>query len=114
VTKRTTGDSEYRAIVSAQILSSAKQLLSGQLGIIAAARQLSAFRHFDPELGTPLRVFVGIASETDDLPIGEVRQQWSAEALERKDREIVEAEQTYRDSAIEAATELVRLLEVPS
>ena len=33
-------------------------------------------------------------------------------ALERKDREIAEAEEFYRDSAMEAATRLVCLLEV--
>ena len=108
-------DSQYRAKVEAQVLSLAKQLLAGRLGVITAARKLSCFRYdFDPDLSTPLTVFIGIASETDDLPVGEVRQYWAANALERKDREIAEAERFYRDSAIEAATELVRLLEVPS
>ena len=59
-----------------------------------------------------LLIFTGIASETDGLPVGAVRQQWSAEALERKDREIAEGEEFYRDSAMEAATRLVCLLEV--
>jgi hypothetical protein len=115
VSNETIGDPEYRAKCAARVLSLAKQLLAGQLNVIAAARQLSALRHdFDPELDTPLRVFVGIASETDDLPVGELRQYWASDALERNDREIAEVERLYHDSAIEAATKLVRLLEVPS
>ena len=33
---------------------------------------------------------------------------------ERKDREIAEAEQFYRETALNAAAELLRLLDVPS
>jgi len=107
--------SDREAIVRAQVLSLARQLLAGKLSVIAAARGLSALRcDFDPDLQTELRTFVGIDSETDDLPIGEVRKYWSREALERKDREIAECERIFRDNAIEAAIELIRLLEVPS
>jgi len=52
----------------------------------------------------------GIDSETDTLPLGEVRQYWNAEALERKDREIAEAEAFYGDAVREVASRLVRLL----
>ena len=96
-----------------RVLSLAKQLLAGQLGVIAAARALAPLRHdAEPELSEMLLVFTGIDSETDNLPVGEVRQHWRAEALEGKDREITEAEELYRDSAMKAATSLVRLLEV--
>ena len=102
---------DYRAS-EIRVLSLARQLLAGQLGVIAAARALASLRHdAQPELSEILLVFTAIASETDDLPVGEVRQHWSTEALERKDREIAEAEEFYRDSAVKAATRLVRLLE---
>jgi hypothetical protein len=96
-----------------RVLSLAKQLLAGQLGVIAAARGLASLRHdAEPELNEILLVFTGIDAETDALPVGEIRQHWNAEALERKDREIAKAEEFYRASATEAATRLVRLLEV--
>jgi hypothetical protein len=102
---------DYRAR-EIRVLSLARQLLAGQLNVIAAARALAPFGHdAQPELREILLVFAGINSETDDLPVGEVRQRWSAEALERKDREIAKAEEFYRDRAMEAATRLVRLLE---
>lgn len=102
-------------IPESQILSLAKQFLGGQLGVIAASRKLSPLRHeVKAELAEVLLVFTGIDSETDTLPIGDVRQHWSPEALERKDREITEAENVYREPAIEAATRLLKLLETPS
>jgi len=108
-------DSEHRTCTKSQILSFAKQLLSGQLGVIAASRELSPLRHeVETELAEVLVVFTGIDSETAALPIGKVRQKWSPEALERKDRDISEAEKFYRDTAIEAATRLLQMLEVPS
>ena len=108
-------DSEGRARAKSQILALAKQLLSGQLGVIAASRELSPLRHeVEPEIAQVLVAFTAVDSETDALPIGEVRQYWSPEALERKDREITEAEKFYRATAIEAATRLLQLLEVPS
>jgi len=108
-------DSERRTRTKSQILSFAKQLLSGQLGVIAASQELSPLRHeVETELAEVLVVFTGIDSETAALPIGEVRQKWSPEALERKDRDISEAEKFYRDTAIEAATRLLQMLEVPS
>ena len=83
--------------------------------MIAASRELGYLRHeVEPHVANVLLTFAGIDSETDDLPIGGVRKEWSQEALQRKDQEIAAAERFYRDSAIDAATELIRLLERPS
>jgi hypothetical protein len=65
-------------------------------------------------LAEALLVFTAIDSETDALPVGEVRQQWSAEALDRKDREIANAEIRYREVAMEGAARLLQLIEIPS
>jgi hypothetical protein len=103
------------ANVRFQILDVAKQLVAGRLGVIAAARQLSPLRHeAEPQVAEVLLTFAGIDSETDVLPIGKVREAWNPEALKRKEHEIVEAEQFYRASAMNAAAELIRLLDVPS
>jgi hypothetical protein len=106
--------SRQRTLPESQILSLARQFLGGQLGVIAAARELSPLRHeVEAELAEVLLVFTGIDSETDTLPIGDGRQHWSLEALERKDREIMEVEKFYRQPATEAATRLLQLLETP-
>jgi hypothetical protein len=106
---------ERRANAKSRILSLAKLLLSGQLGVIAASRELGPLRHeVEAGIAEVLVTFAGIDSETGTLPIGEVRQHWGPEALDRKDREIREAEEFYRDTAMQAATRLLQLLEVPS
>jgi len=97
------------------IVHIARQLVAGQIGVIAASRELGWLRHeVEPQLANALATFTGIDSETDTLPLGDVRKEWNPEALKRKDKEIAEAEDFYRESAINAATELIRLLETPS
>lgn len=107
-------DEEYQRNIRVHIIRIARQLIAGEIGIIAASRELGQCRDLEPQLASILLTFKGIDSETDALPIGEVRKEWSPDALERKDMEIAEAEASYRDSAVNAATELIRLLETPS
>jgi len=98
-----------------EILRTAKELIAERLGVIAASRRLARsarWRHYvEPQIAELLLMFVGIDSETDTLPVGAESKQWDAEALEHKDREVADTERCYRESAIKAATELVRLLE---
>jgi hypothetical protein len=72
----------------------ARGILDGSISIIAGSRQLRAFcgghgriDEFDPDFLT----FVGIDSETDDLPVGENRRHWGADALAKKDIRVGEA-----------------------
>jgi hypothetical protein len=108
-------ESRTPANVRLQILFLAKQLLAGRIGVIATARALSSF-HSDaaPEISEILSTFRSIDSESDGLPVGDVRQHWRNDALELKDREIAQIEEYYREDALDAATCLVSLLEMPS
>lgn len=93
------------------ILRVAKELIAREIGVIAASR----LRHeVELRIAERLLTIARISSETDAFPIGSVRKEWNREALERKDKEIAEAEQHYRHDAVNAAVELIRLLEVPS
>ena len=47
--------------------------------------------------------FTGVASESDHLPIGNVRAHWHPNALEQKDEEIAAFEDLYRKPVVEAA-----------
>jgi hypothetical protein len=106
---------EYRATVRAEMLALARGLVTGDLGVIAAARKLRGFWDgVEPEIGALLLVFVGIDSETDALPVGSERAYWNAEALARKDVEIRAAEHHWREEGVAAATQLIRLLEQSS
>jgi hypothetical protein len=107
--------SERQRSIDIEVLHIAKQLIAGRLGVIAASRELSRLRHdAGPQVADVLLAFAGIDSETDALPVGAVRKEWNREALAQKDKEIAEAEQFYRGSAVNAAAELIRLLDVPS
>lgn len=104
-------DLEYRAGVRACMRAVATQLLAGTIGVIAVARELSQFRDgIEPEIGKLLDVFVGLDSETDDLPIGDQRAHWDPEALKQKDPEIAAAEARWRERALAAARQIVSLL----
>jgi len=103
---------EYRATVRARMRALANGVVTGDVGLILAARELQGFRDgVEPEIGDLLDVFVGLNSETDALPVGPERSLWNAEALVRKDEEIRVMEQQWRERAVDAARQLVRLLE---
>jgi hypothetical protein len=103
---------EHRQLLSGQIVAAARAVLSGELGIIAGARRLCGLGH---EIGADrdahFTFFVGLESETDHLPVGEVRQHWNAEALREKDAEIMRVESFYRERALEICRQLIQKYE---
>jgi hypothetical protein len=103
---------EYKRRVSNQIVTIARSILSGEIGIIAGARQINGWR-FDvgAEHDPDFLLFVGLDSETDHLPVGESREHWSAEALQAKDAEIARCESFYRTRALEACRRLIQKYE---
>jgi len=86
----------------------AQKIINGEIGGIAGSRQMAAYRDslhvWDAE---EFRIFCGIDSETDHLPIGHVRQHWSAAALKEKDAEIKGMEDSYRARAVESAIKIL-------
>ncbi|CCE08329.1 conserved hypothetical protein [Bradyrhizobium sp. STM 3843] len=81
-------------VARGRILKSAQEMLAGTLSYIEGARNILAawktarFDERDPDL-LPL---VGIDSETDALPFGEMREHWQAAALEALQPEIDQKE----------------------
>ncbi len=99
-------------MASAKIVATAQHILSGQLGIVAGARQLSGLR-FDvgAEHDADFIFFVGVDSETDHLPVGEVRSRWSSDALKAKDEELQTYESSVRDKAFRVCQSLIQRYE---
>jgi hypothetical protein len=93
----------------AATVATLSSLLEGSISVIEAARKLSSLRFslVGDQLDDDWRVFVGIDSETDHLPVGEVRKHWSADALAAKDAESQKTEEFYRDHALTAARSLL-------
>jgi len=79
----------------------AEAVVEGRLSILGGTRALRPLALGDAiSSETDRRLIIGIESETDDLPIGEVRQLWAPSALEEKDLEIVRCEALYRDEVL--------------
>jgi hypothetical protein len=104
-----TYNEEHRNWASGKIVAVAKSILSGELGIVAGARQLAPWR-FDvgAEHDPDFIFFVGIDSETDHLPIGEVRSRWNPEVLKAKDEELRSFEASVRDKALPVCYSLIQ------
>jgi hypothetical protein len=94
----------------AEVAQIARDILDGRIGIIEGAREIRrfcgghlGFDERDPDLNT----FVAIDTETDDLPIGDVRQYWAPDALAQKDAQLARCEVIYREPAFRAASHLI-------
>jgi hypothetical protein len=80
----------------------------GSLSFIEGAREICALAYqvgldCDPDV----IVFVGIESETDALPMGDVRKLWQEEALRKLQPEIDHAEAWARASGSAACESLI-------
>ncbi|RQV22991.1 hypothetical protein DF039_10150 [Burkholderia cenocepacia] len=92
-----------------KIRARALDLLEGRLGVIETARAMLPLASWTKVEGEPeFLLFRAIASETDDLPVGDVRAHWATDALEREDRRIEAAEKFWREKAFSAAARLVK------
>ncbi|MGO4549555.1 hypothetical protein AB4059_00405 [Lysobacter sp. 2RAF19] len=84
---------EYVLAARRRAAEIAAGILSGDVAVLEGSRLLDLIRwelevdERDPDFD----VFTAIASETDALPIGPVRQHWSPEALAKLESEIQSA-----------------------
>ena len=105
-------NAEHRQFISHKIVVVARGIISGELGLIAGSRQLW---RLGSEIGADrdpdFTFFCAVDSESDHLPIGEVRQRWSSDALREKDSEIAKIESFYRERALEICRRLVQRYE---
>jgi hypothetical protein len=82
-------------------------LLKGRVGVIEAARAIRALAFSMKVENEPeFLLFIVIDSETDDMPVGEVRARWAPDALRREDVRIEAAEVVLGDRAVSAASKL--------
>ena len=111
--KKQVSHENYMQIQRQRFYEIAKATLAGDLGVITGVRQLIAFQHKIElaEAEDDFRVLVGIDSETDHLPIGSQRLNWSETALRKKEREIVEAEAHAAEDVLRVCQRLIAKLE---
>jgi hypothetical protein len=99
---------EHQRLSRAKVVAIAQRILSSEMGIVAGARHLAALR-FDVagERDPDFIFFVGVDSETDHLPVGEVRSRWNPDALKAKDEELRSFEALVREKALEVCRSLI-------
>jgi hypothetical protein len=86
----------------------AQAALDGRTTVLEAVRALVSFAHTDAVADVEDRKFIiGIESETDHLPVGEVRKLWALSVLREKDVEIARAEELYRSDFLETCRRIV-------
>jgi hypothetical protein len=86
----------------------AAAVLDSRTTVLEAIRELCPLAHTDAIANEEDRTLViAIDSETDDLPIGKVRELWAPDALEEKDVEIARAEGLYKAQFLEACKRIV-------
>jgi hypothetical protein len=80
----------------------AHAVLAGRTTVLEAVRALVFLAHTDAIADVEdRRLIISIDSETDHLPVGEVRKLWAPSALREKDVEISRAEEVYRSDFLE-------------
>ena len=103
----------YEAFIRGKIVAICEAILDEEISVIAGSRRIHSFEFEldddldDDESYKDLRPFIAIDSETQHLPVNWERRNWSADALERKDKEIAEAEAFYKDMAFAACRKLI-------
>src|SRR5262245_40157431 len=87
----------------------AQAALDERTTVLEAVRQFDSLAHTDAVAELEDRRFIiGVESETDHLPVGEVRKLWAPDALKEKDVEIARAEDFYRADFLETCRRIVR------
>lgn len=101
---------EYVANVKSRIGEIARAMIGGELSFLEGARKLVDLRHAAgiSDEDVDFMVFVVIESDTDDLPLGEIRNFWLQSALSNLNTEIDDAESWARKIGFSACESLAK------
>jgi|SRR5579862_3703025 len=89
----------------------AQAVLEGRTTVLEAVRDLVSLAYTDAIADVEdRRLIIGIGSETDHLPVGEVRKEWAPYALKMKDVEIARCEELYRPRFLETCKRIAARL----
>lgn len=92
-----------------KLIEVAHAMLDGRMGVLEGARTIDdlRLRHSDPDLSM-FAAFVGVSSESDGFPLGDVRQRWSPDALAKLDKEADAYVSAVRDVVMSACRDILR------
>jgi len=97
-----------------EIITVARNMVSGQLPLITGARRLCELRHLIGASNTDLfNPIIGFESETDEYPIGSQREVYSKEKLADMDREVAAYVAEVGPAVICTCNQIIAALENP-
>jgi hypothetical protein len=93
-----------------EALNVAREVLAGERSVIEGSVLLAGYAHNivpDWRIDPDFVIFGALASETDHLPFGQVRDQWSSAGLAKADVEIAAISENYRENVLRACANLI-------
>lgn len=108
MTNTSDGHLEYLRAVQDQVVEVCRAILNGETKVLSGVRKLCRL-HYElfEQIDDDFVLFIGIDSETDDLPIGDERQYWNEEVLLKKDKEIAEYEARVKQDVFDGCRKLI-------
>ena len=102
------GHVRYRHDLERKLVDHARNLLSGVTSITEASRGIASIAYeLNVAFEQPFLYFVGIDSETDQFPIGDVTQLWHPAAVAKLDAERERYEASIHREAVQYAEEII-------
>ena len=100
---------QYMSEKRREVTNVAQLLRDKKINVVEGAMKLNALRHevSQKDFDEDFMLFVAISSETDHLPVGHVREQYSSAALQKADAEIHDADKFYRSQVVVACEKLI-------
>jgi len=95
-----------------QAFETVESALGGRIGVAEAANALLPFLRMHPDFASKedFDLIRAIASETDHLPIGRVRELWDTDSLLEKDRELARCDGLWQEQVRSACERIRRTL----
>ena len=98
---------------ASKALTAARAFLSGQIGAIEACWALSSFAYDTdcPVSQVDRNLFIAIQSETDDLPVGNLKDNWHPDFLPAKLEQLAKYEAAISNDVRGACQRLIAAME---
>lgn len=95
-----------------QALETVESVLNGRIGTVEAAHALLPILQLNFDLASQedFDLIRAIESETDNLPVGRVREHWHPDSLREKDHELARCEGRWREQMVPACQHIQRTL----
>jgi hypothetical protein len=94
---------------TAKAVATAESFLAGRMTAIEACHAFSVISPLDLLPPEDRNLFIGVASETDDLPVGALQQNWHPDFLQAKLKDLANYEAKIVDQVRSACLRVVEL-----